>query len=112
MENKMTPKEMLERVKILKHSTACCICKYYKNGNCEDKKSCFWKDLEQALTEHEKQTQILEVLKNKRVDIYDFNKIVSKNCDNLTKLFLYNEKRRIESKLTACEYKLIKEWLK
>lgn len=62
------------------------------------------KPIYQALAEHEKQKQILEVLKNKTVDI------------NLlcfaTSVEQYNKHELCKYYLTKNEFDLIKEWLK
>ena len=123
--------DVKERVKELKRSTACCICRYYKHDKCENKKSCFWKDLEQALTELEEikvfceslekdidrlnqqcidfhlkdvmQSKVLEVLKNKMIVIERIKKCENVNAYNNYVLPPF-------SQLTETEFDLIKEW--
>lgn len=101
MKNKMTPKEALIRL----HNQAT---RYFNpndekdqivNKRFEEYKSI----IEQALTELEKQKQILEVLNNKKVDVMRLC------CSDL--LVYYNE-GGIYEELTQEEFDLLKKWLK
>ena len=62
------------------------------------------KVIEQALIEHEKQTQILEVLKKKKVNLFLIHV--------LNKRSTYNGCSELMPDLTETEFNLIKEWLK
>ena len=66
--------------------------------------------IEKALTEYEKQKQILEVLKNKQVNIRRailLRKNYQDYLENYGNIF-----EDVEPKLTETEFNLIKEWLK
>ncbi len=69
------------------------------------------KEIKEALIEYEKQTQILEVLKNKKVDIEDLFYDIEIACDVVEALKYYNINKISERKLTLNEFNLIKEWL-
>lgn len=110
MENKMTPKQALEKIKT-------------QPINVGNEKSTLGKEfdysfkiIDQALTEYEKQTQILEVLKNKGVDIDYLNYCIQfckKHKEKIIRAFVYyNQTSPNRLKLTEEEFNLIKEWLK
>lgn len=95
MENNLTPKQALENL----YELASPYNKpdlYSANNN--------YQIIEQALTDYEKQKQILEVLKEKRVDIDLVN-----STDSVD---FYNYKVFRWQKLTENEFNLIKEWLR
>ena len=113
MKNKMTPKQLLDRlVYAIKHEV-----NYYSQFNqSEPIINQDYKIVEQTLTEYEKQKQILEVLKNKGVDIDYLNYCIQfckKHKEKIIRAFVYyNQTSPNRLKLTKEEFNLIKEWLK
>ena len=98
MENKLTPKQALEEVRTFIPNTR------------QDSILV----IEQALVEHEKQTQILEVLKKKEVDISYI-----KSCEDYFDYTMATGLAKEDLQdgefvyvLTETEFNLIKEWLK
>ncbi len=61
--------------------------------------------IEKELKEGEKNKQVFEIIKNKKVDMAVF--LRCKNCDDYNNYWVYNEMR----KLAQEEYKLMKEVL-
>ena len=117
-ENKMTPKQALEELR--KECNAQFFDengkKWYTTGKHLDYRCNI---IDQALTEYEKQKQILEVLKSKKVNVHFFiDDIVEYNRPYETYVLYFRKPIKIdfvivsEELLTETEFNLIKEWLK
>ena len=102
MENKLTPKQALQ---VLNRNLFDLSINPYAYKNFEEKNESF-DIVEQALTELEKQTQILKILKSKKVHFQ-----IIKRCGTVQE---YNQWVFLKefAPLAEEEFNLLKEWLK